>query len=256
MSRTTPDPVFAAAARAELERRVRASRPDAGTIAVSMPFRPRRGWRTELAAIAGVLALVAGVAAGVQALRPALTGEEVPAVVATQTADPRPTLVPTRTPTPAPTTSAPAVTTTPPVPTTPTTTPPPTAPTSPPPTTPTRTTTTPPPTTASGGLIGPTGARQRSEAETRAWADSLGYGSIWTEQVVLDTRCMADHGFVYDMEFERSAGTSAATAGMTAAQASAWEAAMYGPPSDAAYDWRTAGCHGRSVHLTGQDDAN
>lgn len=250
MSRTTPDPVFAAAARAELERRVRASRPDAGAITVSMPFRPRRAWRMELAAIAGVLALVAGVAAGVQALRPALTGDQAPAVMDTRTADPLPSLLPTGTPTPAPATSAPVATSPPPAPVT--TTAPPVAPTTPPPTDPVLTTT-PPPSPSSGTLIGPAGAKVRSEAETRAWADSLGYGSIWTEQVVLDTQCMADHGFLYDMEFERSAGTAASNAGMTKAQADAWQAAMYGPPSDAPYDWRTAGCHGRSVHLTGQD---
>jgi hypothetical protein len=252
MSRTTPDPVFAAAARAELERRVRASRPETGTIAVSMPFRPRKGWRMELAAIAGVLALVAGVAAGVQALRPALTGEDVPAVVDTQTADPRPTLVPTSTPTPAPTTSAPAVTTPPPAPTR--TSAPPAVAVTPPPTTPAPTrTTTPPPPASSGGLIGATGAKVRSEAELRAWGPTIGADDIWIDQIVLDTACMADHGFRYDAEFEYSAGTAAERAGMTAAQSAAWQAAMYGPPSDAPYDWRTAGCHGRSVHLTGQD---
>lgn len=107
-----------------------------------------------------------------------------------------------------------------------------------------------------GGLIGPTGAEQRSEAELRAWGSSLGNSDVWVEQVVLDTRCMADHGFLYDAEFDHSAGAAARRAGMTDAQYAAYDAAMYGPPSDAPYDWRTAGCHGRSVHLTGQDDAH
>lgn len=251
MSRTTPDPVFAAAARAELERRVRASRPDAGAIAVSMPFRPRKGWRMELAAIAGVLALVAGVAAGVQALRPALTGDDAPAVVDTQTAAPRPTLVPTTTPTPAPTTSAPVTTPPPPAPTR--TSAPPAVAVTPPPTTPTPTrTTTPPPPASSGGLIGATGAKERSEAELRAWGKSTGADAIWIDQIVLDTQCMADHGFIDDPELTYSAPASDRV-GLTDAQYAAYEVALYGPKTDAPYDWRTAGCHGRSVHLTGQD---
>jgi hypothetical protein len=253
MSRTTPDPVFAAAARAELERRVRAARPEDGAIAVSMPFRPRKGWRMELAAIAGVLALVAGIAAGLQALRPALTGDQVPAVVNTRTADPRPSLEPTGTPAPGPTTEAP-VTSRPPAPTT--TTAPPTSPTTPPPTAPTPTRTTTPPVASSGGLIGPSGAKQRSDAELRAWAASRGDGDIWTQQLVLDTHCMADHGFLYDAQFEYSASLADQRAGMTDAQYAAYQAAMDGPPRSGPYDWRTAGCHGRSVHLTGQDDAN
>ncbi|GAA4736189.1 hypothetical protein GCM10025783_02850 [Amnibacterium soli] len=257
MSRTTPDPVFAAAARAELERRVRAARPDAGAVALSLPFRPRKTWRTEFAAIAGVLVLVAGAAAGVQALRPALTGDQAPAVVDTQTAAPRPSLVPTGTPTPPPTTSAPP-TSAPPAPTTRTTTAPPTAPppTSAPPVAPTESATTPPTPASSSGLIGATGARQRSDAELRAWGASLGNGDIWIEQLVLDTHCMAEHGFIYDAQFEYSASLAAQRAGMTDAQYAAYQVAMDGPPRSGPYDWRTAGCHGLSVHVTGQDHAN
>lgn len=224
MSRTIPDPVFAAAARAELERRVRATRPDADDLTVTMPFRPLRSWRMELVAIGGVLALVAGVTAGVTALRPVLDAGGPPVVSTARPTDRGPTLLPSSTPTPAPTTEQPPATTTPPV--------------------------------TSRPLIGPAGARQRPEAEVRAWARSIGNNDIWAEQAVLDIRCMAQHGFLYDPEFEYRSGLAAMRAGMTDAQYAAYTAAMYGLPTDAPYDWRTAGCHGLSVHVTGQDTAN
>jgi hypothetical protein len=257
MSRTTPDPVFAAAARLELERRVRAARPDAGAVGVMLPFRPRRAWRMELAAIAGVVALVAGVAAGVQALRPALTDDRVPAIADTRTADPRPSLLPTSTPTASPTTDAPVPTAPAVTPTTPPATLPPTSapPTTPPPTAPTRTATTPPPATSSA-LIGPSGAQRRSEAELRAWGSTIGASSAWIGEVVLDTRCMAEHGFLYDAEFEYTHGVVGVRNGMSADQYARYDEAEHGPQTDAPYDWRSAGCHGLSVHAMQKDDAN
>ena len=104
--------------------------------------------------------------------------------------------------------------------------------------------------------MGPASAQRRSSAAIRTWALSLGYGEVWAEQAVLDTGCMAEHGFLYDPEFDHSAGLAAQKVGLTAAQYQAFQDALYGPQTGAAYDWRTAGCHGRSVHLTGQDGAN
>jgi hypothetical protein len=247
MSRTNPDPVFAAAARAELERRVGSSS--------AAPVR-RRPWVMELTAVAGVLLLVGGIAVGVTALRPALDAGGAP--VGSTTQSPTSTSTPTTTPTPDPsaTPDVPASTA---VPTSPAATAPPTrsttttAPAAPVPTAPA---TTPPATTGTSALVGPTGAQQRSAAEIRAWAASVGNSDVWAEQAVLDTSCMAEHGFLYDPEFDSSAGLAAQKVGLTAAQYQAFQDAYYGPQTGAAYDWRTAGCHGRSVHLTGQDDAN
>jgi hypothetical protein len=245
MSRSTPDPVFAAAARAEVERRVRLS---SGSAERSV----RRPWVMELTAIAGVAAIVGGVAFGIGALRPVFDPAEVPAGTVTQsaapTADPSPvvtdspTAVPTGTPTGTPTGAA--------------TTPPPVAVTTPPTTPPTSSTPTTPPPATSSVLIGPSGAKERSGAEIRAWALSIGSGAIWAEQAVLDTACMKDAGFIWDPEFNYHSGLAAEHAGMTDAQAEAYDVAEDGPQTDLPYDWRTAGCHGRSVHVTGQDDAH
>lgn len=73
---------------------------------------------------------------------------------------------------------------------------------------------------------------------------------------MLDTACMADHGFLYDPEFVLSAGLAAQHAGLTDAQYAAFQVALTGPGAPGPYDWRTAGCQGRSVHLTGQDAAD
>lgn len=246
MSRTAPDPVFAAAARAEVEQRVRATAPDGA--------RPdRRPWVMELGAIAGVAVLVAGIAVGVTHLRPHLDEGSAPAGAVTRSA--APTTEPPTSPVAPPTSEAP---TSPP----PSTTPPPTPPTEPPTapsvrTTapPTAATTTPPPATATT-LVGPTGAERRTSAEIRTWALSIGSSEIWAEQAVLDTTCMAEHGFLHDPELGYREGIGAERTGMTDAQYAAYRIAEYGPQTDAPYDWRTAGCHGRSVHLTGQDDAH
>lgn len=114
MSRTAPDPVFAAAARAEVERRMR------GTADAALR-RSRRGhWLMELAAIAGVTAIAAGIAVGVVALRPTSDVGGAPAGTATRSAAPSATAVappatspapPSATPTGAP--SAPATTSSP-----------------------------------------------------------------------------------------------------------------------------------------------
>jgi hypothetical protein len=103
-------------------------------------------------------------------------------------------------------------------------------------------------------LIGPAGAKERTSADIRAWALSLGYGDIWAEQAVLDASCMAEHGYRYDPEFARSGGSAAQHVGLTDAQYADFHDALWGPQTDLPYTWQTAGCHGRSVHLTGQDD--
>ncbi|RIX28482.1 hypothetical protein [Amnibacterium setariae] len=249
MIRSTPDPVFAAAAQAELERRVRLARPVGAGAGGGAP-RSRRSWTMELAAVAGVTALVAAAAVGVTVLRPTSAPDEVPAGITSPTADAPPTASPLDSPSPS------ATATTPPTSPPPATTAPPTAPVSTPPATPT-TPATPPPTSGAGsasGLVGPTGARVRTDAEIRSWTASIGFGEIWGEEAVLDMHCMAGKGFLYDPVYEHAHGI--ATAGMTAAQKAAFSDAYYGPQTDQPYDWRTAGCHGRSVHLMGQDDAH
>lgn len=116
--------------------------------------------------------------------------------------------------------------------------------------------------TYEGPLIAPAGSRQITRGDLHAWAASRPFSgqdpandAVWEQQQWLDIRCMARKGFLEDptnpslQEHEVSADD-----GLTQQQADAYSVAMYGPPTDAPYDWRTAGCHGRSVHLTGQDD--
>src|SRR5439155_25075510 len=111
------------------------------------------------------------------------------------------------------------------------------------PTTPLPTTAPPVPSpTGDTALIGATGAKVRTAAEIQAWGDALGYGSVWTEQQVLDTACMAEHGFRFDPEFDRSASYAETQQGMTAEQFQAFQDALYGPQTGQPYDWRTAGC--------------
>jgi hypothetical protein len=241
MSRTTPDPVFATAAQAELERRIRARR------STSTASRSRRPWVMELAAVAGVLALVGGVALGVAALRPSLDRGGAPIGSVTQAASPEPTVDPSASPLVPPAIAVPPTT----PPTAPATGAPPTSKPTSTPTAPTPPSTAPP--VSGGALVGPTGAQQRSSAAIRTWALSLGYGDVWAEQAVLDASCMAGQGFLHDPEFMRAAGVAEKHAGLSDAQYQAYQVALYGPETTAPYDWRTAGCHGRSVHLTGQD---
>lgn len=199
MTRTTPDGVFAEAARAELLHRVRAG---------SAPA--RRPFVVEAVVAVAVVAIAVAVVLGVQQLHAGPIDQGPPAA-------------------PVPTASSST-----PVPPTPTAT----------------------PSTTGAALIGSPGARVRTEAEIRAWGASEGLGDVMIEQDVIQSRCMQQHGFVYDPIYERTADLRAGHSGMTAAHEAAWDEALDGPETTAAYDWRTAGCRGLAVHQTGQDDAH
>lgn len=112
-----------------------------------------------------------------------------------------------------------------------------------------------------GPLVATTGAQVRTRAELHAWVRTRSWAlqdpanaAVWEQQAWLDIGCMARAGFLYDPI--TNAEQDAEGVGLTDAQRAAYAAALYGPPTSAPYDWRTAGCHGRSVHLTGQDDAH
>jgi hypothetical protein len=115
--------------------------------------------------------------------------------------------------------------------------------------------------TYSGPLVGARGSMPITRAQLHAWLvsrpSSGGDTRIWEAETWLDIRCMARKGFLEDPTNPsvqmREIGEGD---GLTKRQLAAYEAALYGPPTDAPYDWRTAGCHGRSVHLMGQDDAH
>ncbi|HEY8318896.1 MAG TPA: hypothetical protein VIG76_08700 [Amnibacterium sp.] len=82
-------------------------------------------------------------------------------------------------------------------------------------------------------------------------------GAIWEEQAWLDKQCMASKGYLFDpISVGRGTGTTYGDSGLTPEQLQGYQEAMYGPSTDAPYDWRTAGCHGLSVHETGQDNAH
>ena len=194
----------------------------------------------ELSVIAGLAVLVAGIAVGVTALHPWPDAGGAP-VGATTPAVPAPSTSASATPAP----SATAATTFP----SPTGAP---TPSTPPPSTATPSTpATEPSTTPAGGLVAPAGAVQRTDAEIRAYAAGRGFTDVWAQQGILDRDCMAEHGFLYDPE-----QGLATPSGLTAADRTAYEVALLGPSTSAPYDWRTAGCHGASVHETGQDNVN
>lgn len=224
MTRAAPDPVFAAAAQEELERRVRRHR---GRAASS---RTRHRWVVEVSAIAGLAAVAGAIALGAASLHLLPDSGGAPAAAESRSAAPA-TPSPAATPSDAPTPAA--------SPTTTVTTPPPSQPVA----------TTPP--SRSATLIGPGGAVRRTDAGIRAYGAARGFSADWAEEGILDRDCMAAQGFLYDPV---QGGTT--PGGMAASDAAAYEVALYGPKTDAPYDWRTAGCHGRSVHLTGQDHAN
>lgn len=81
--------------------------------------------------------------------------------------------------------------------------------------------------------------------------------AVSEQQDWLTIQCMAEHGYLYDPTFDGSQGLERGkTWGLTAKQLQAYRAALWGadPTSPTPYDWRAAGCHGRAVHVTGQDD--
>ena len=85
------------------------------------------------------------------------------------------------------------------------------------------------------------------------------HAAIWEEQAWLDIQCMASKGYLYDpigQQRDDAHPAGQADTGLTPSQLRGYQIAFFGAPSDGPYDWRTAGCHGRSVHETGQDDAH
>lgn len=251
-SRTTTDDRDAAL-RELLVARVEASRAPGTRSAAPGPREPGR---RDVAWVTGVVAtaVVVGTVAVLTVPRPEPTAPA--GLTMNRTSIPTtasPTAPPPSTATPAPAEA---------------TTPPPTAvaPT-PPPATPTdrATATTAPSTAAPGGtLIARTGWHVITRAELHAYvssspifADDAANAAVWEEQAWLDIGCMADKGYVYDPIAEHRDGEAgSASDGLTAAQRAGYAVAMYGPETDAPYDWRTAGCHGLSVHETGMDDAH
>lgn len=111
----------------------------------------------------------------------------------------------------------------------------------------------------SGPLIAMDGAHSLTRAQLHAWAVRRGDSAttkIGEEQDWLTIQCMAAQGYLYDPTFEGVQGLERGkTWGLTPKQLLGYRTALWGTESSKPYNWRTAGCHGRSVHLTGQDDA-
>lgn len=113
-----------------------------------------------------------------------------------------------------------------------------------------------------GSLIAMDGARSLTRAQLHAWTLANRGAStdavIGEEQDRLIIQCMAEHGYLYDPTFEGSQGLELGrTWGLTTKQLQGYREALWGSNLTAPtrpYDWRDAGCDGRAVHLTGQDD--
>lgn len=97
------------------------------------------------------------------------------------------------------------------------------------------------------------------------WPAELGNSEVWLEQQGIIADCMLDQGYEYHFTAywlipsgwlrdnglfdENVDGDITSPKGV----------ALYGPPDQGLgedYDWRTAGCVGYAVHVTGMDDAN
>ena len=106
-----------------------------------------------------------------------------------------------------------------------------------------------------GPLIAPFGSSDITRAQLHAaviakpwYADDPQNSAIWERQQWITKQCMAKRGFLYDPILETIDVTS-----LTLAQQKAMAVALGGPRTDAPYNWRTAGCVGLAVHLTGMD---
>jgi hypothetical protein len=114
-------------------------------------------------------------------------------------------------------------------------------------------------------LITPAGWHEVTRPELHAWvlqrgisADDPANQAIWEQETWADIRCMAGKGYLYDpidqADDDRTTGVGLST--LSAGQRNGFQVALDGPATDAPYDWRTAGCHGASVHAAGKDHAN
>lgn len=109
-----------------------------------------------------------------------------------------------------------------------------------------------------GPLIAPTGWADITRAQLHASysfngvkpADP-GNAAISEQQQWLIKQCMAQRGFLYDPIADTDDIQT-----LPARERAAFYVTEYGPVSSGPYDWHTAGCHGRAVHLTGQDGAH
>jgi hypothetical protein len=115
--------------------------------------------------------------------------------------------------------------------------------------------------TYSGPLIAMEGARSLTRAQLHDWTventDGSANAAIGEQQDWLTIQCMAARGFLYDPTLDGSQGLERGkTWGLTQHQLQGYRLALWGQnvSSSKPYNWRTAGCHGQSVHLTGQDD--
>ncbi|UOE42733.1 hypothetical protein [Agromyces larvae] len=87
----------------------------------------------------------------------------------------------------------------------------------------------------------------------------IDHAKIWLKQAELDGDCMVEKGFGYRftpywMRVEGDWGEN-----LNDYSDPAYAEALDGPadrPLGEDYDWQQAGCHGRSVHVTGMDDAH
>lgn len=105
--------------------------------------------------------------------------------------------------------------------------------------------------TYTGPLIAPSGASDITRAQLHVSAIRDGDSEnarIWERQQWLIKQCMARRGFLYDPLSETVDIRS-----LPRDEQKAMQVAAGGPRTDGPYDWRTAGCHGLAVHLTGQD---
>lgn len=96
--------------------------------------------------------------------------------------------------------------------------------------------------------------RERAPADLAAADIEIG---IAQELIVRD--CMAEAGFLWDPIAPNGGGSAKPSwfgRGLTPDEAAAYRLALGGENDDFPYNWRDAGCHGRAVHETGQDDAH
>ena len=96
--------------------------------------------------------------------------------------------------------------------------------------------------------------------------DEAANGKVWLQQAALDAKCMADKGFTftytpYWLRPPRPPGAPIVILPLPKDKSIGtpfWDA-LWGSadqPLGDDYDWRQAGCHGYSVHVTGMDNEN
>jgi hypothetical protein len=103
-------------------------------------------------------------------------------------------------------------------------------------------------------LIAPPGYHPRTDAQLRAWGETVPNPSgidraTWIRQQILITHCMAAHGFLYDpiYRYEHAMGS------LPPGHEESYEAALHGSNSNRPTSWRTLGCTGLAEHETGHD---